>query len=369
MKKIVICCIILFTGLCGCILDLNDFFDYQNNVSSEILVPIDLNSFERSEELGNEVKNQEINEIDEYYIRTYVWNYNGDEWSWDLKIPKSAFEYYSNKPHNREDNYAQYALSDYDKTYLNYMVQSFKEVSKQKNYSDYDTVLFIISFVQSLEYASDDVTTGYDEYPRYPIETLVNIGGDCEDTSILAAALLNELGYDVVLLELPRHMAIGIRGGKGIYGTYYQYNGNNYYYLETTGKNWDIGEIPEEYFGKNAIVRPLIQIPRMHMEFYAQKIGQDRFYEYYNVRCNIEHIGSGIAKDLKLDIYATKLENVENYMWTSYQTLNLGDYSEGSTLEVETVLKIPKNTRTKIYCTLYGENIKEIEISTKEFYT
>jgi len=33
------------------------------------------------------------------------------------------------------------------------------------------------AFVQSLPYTSDLVTTGYDNYPRYPIETLIDMAG------------------------------------------------------------------------------------------------------------------------------------------------------------------------------------------------
>jgi len=306
---------------------------------------------------------------EDYYLRTYSWDYGYDEWTWELNIPKSAYDYYTSRPHDREDNYAQYALSDYDKTYLDSMVQSFKEVSNENGYSDYDTVLFIISFVQSLEYTSDDVTTGYDEYPRYPIETLVDMGGDCEDTSILTAALLNELGYDVVLIELPGHMAVGINGGEGIYGSYYEYNGNKYYYVETTGENWDIGEIPSEYEDETVIIRPLVQIPRMSMSFSATGVDYDSDYVYYRVTCNIENIGSGLAKNPKVNIAAMALEKGEDYIWVPDHTIELDDYSEGDTGYAEATLRIPRYKTTKIRCILYGDNFETVETYTEEFET
>jgi len=37
------------------------------------------------------------------------------------------------------------------------------------------------------------------EYPRYPLETLIEGKGDCEDTAILFASLARELGIEVVL--------------------------------------------------------------------------------------------------------------------------------------------------------------------------
>ena len=74
-----------------------------------------------------------------------------------------------------------------------------------------------------MPYTVDDETTPWNEYPRYPVETLFDRGGDCEDTSILTATILYEMGYDVALLILEddNHCAIGISGGEGVFGTYY----------------------------------------------------------------------------------------------------------------------------------------------------
>jgi|GEM_PF-1230107 len=54
------------------------------------------------------------------------------------------------------------------------------------------------------------------------------------------------MGYGVVLIKLPGHVAVGVRGGEGIYGTYYSENGEKYFYLETTSEGWKIGETPDE---------------------------------------------------------------------------------------------------------------------------
>ena len=41
-----------------------------------------------------------------------------------------------------------------------------------------EKVNLVITFVQSLPYTSDSVTTAFDEYPQYPMETLVEYGGN-----------------------------------------------------------------------------------------------------------------------------------------------------------------------------------------------
>ena len=62
---------------------------------------------------------------------------------------------------------------------------------------------FVISFTQSLKYSEDNITAGVGEYPRYPIETLVDQTGDCEDTSALLISLLESLGYEAAMILIP----------------------------------------------------------------------------------------------------------------------------------------------------------------------
>ncbi len=130
--------------------------------------------------------------------------------------------------------------------------ERFGNASQKKGYTGQTELSFVLSFVQSLEYTSDKVTTGYDEYPRFPLETLADMGGDCEDSSILFATMVILMGYDAVLLvipgtlENPGHMGVGV-SGEGLSGSYVSHDGKNYYYAETTGLDWKIGDLPPEY--------------------------------------------------------------------------------------------------------------------------
>lgn len=65
----------------------------------------------------------------------------------------------------------------------------------------------------------------------------------------------DSFGYGTALLLLPGHAAIGVKGGDNIDGAYYEKDGNRYYYIETTGRGWSVGEIPDEYRGEKAYVR------------------------------------------------------------------------------------------------------------------
>ena len=41
--------------------------------------------------------------------------------------------------------------------------------------------------------------------------------------------------------------AIGVKATDDAPGTYYDYNGNHYLYIETTNSGWDIGTLPDDY--------------------------------------------------------------------------------------------------------------------------
>lgn len=303
-----------------------------------------------------------IVESGDVYDCDYSWKYKGTEWTYTTKIPKESYNYYKNRDHSGRD-YVKYVLSDYDRTFLQDIVKKFQEAGHDKGYTKDDNVRNVVAFVQSLPYTSDDTSTGYDEYPRYPIETLVDGGGDCEDSSILVAALLHEMGYGVVLLQLPQHMAVGVKGSDSVSGSYYTYNGDKYLYLETTESDWDIGEIPSTYKSSKATIRPLIQKPEMKLTFKATVSDSDLRYVYYTVHCDLENIGSGTAKDLQLYIVAEAPTEGSNLVWDQ-KTMNLDDYDEDVSGWAEYTLKIPRGTTTRITCSVGGSNVQVTSVSS-----
>lgn len=196
---------------------------------------------------------------DEYYHKSFAWDYGGNHWKWNLSIPKALYDAYKDVPirsrtRSGADGYG--FLTTTNDYYLRALAQKLNETATSMDYGTYDQVSFVLAFVQSLTYTSDSVTTGYDEYPRFPVETLVDEGGDCEDTSVLFATLTLILGYGTVYINPPNHYSVGILGDGliGVYWTYPEDSGNRYYYCETTGSGFKIGMLPEEFDGVAARV-------------------------------------------------------------------------------------------------------------------
>ncbi|MGI9861706.1 copper amine oxidase N-terminal domain-containing protein [Moorella naiadis] len=134
--------------------------------------------------------------------------------------------------------------------------------ARTEGYDRFQKAEFILSFVQSLPYV-------YTPLPRLAAETLFN-GGDCKSKSILLASLLHHLGYQVILLEFPPeefansigHEAVAVAFNKdelpadrNLFS--FDYNGQRYYYAETTAAGWELGAMPELLRNKKATLFPL----------------------------------------------------------------------------------------------------------------
>src|SRR3989344_3261158 len=157
----------------------------------------------------------------------------------ELIVHSDYFDYYKNmeRTSSHGNNYIHA-----NEPYIQKLITFLRERATSKGTSLMDE---IITFVHELDYVYD-TTLGFNEYPKYPVETLVEHTGDCEDTSILMASLLRGAGYGVVLLNPPGHMAVGVKCNFN-YG-FVTYNGDKYCYVETTSHhNWKVGEIPEDY--------------------------------------------------------------------------------------------------------------------------
>lgn len=125
---------------------------------------------------------------------------------------------------------------------------------------------FVVAFCQELPYQKDQPNplslVKIEDYPKYPVETLLDKGGDCEDKAILAAVLLKELDYDVALILYPDHLAVGIELPETEipHSHYFPYNGKRYFYTETTSKGWPIGIMPNEVKGRAGLIFPLQEV-------------------------------------------------------------------------------------------------------------
>ena len=178
------------------------------------------------------------------FTRNFAWQYAGQTYQVALDLHPATYAAYRQRERTRD--YDLFATDSHSKPFIEKVTRKLAEQGRASGLSRAEMQHLIVSFVQDLPYTSDEVTTGYDEYPRFPYETLYDKGGDCEDTSILASALLHELGYEVALLFFPGHVAVGVECRPQAGQPHYRHRGRRYCYVETTGDNWVIGEVATE---------------------------------------------------------------------------------------------------------------------------
>ncbi len=218
----------------------------------------------------------QVNKLEKSVVGlNYQFEYKQVEHNLTLAIPVRDYLYYKERPRPSWLNYSAMALHPYhyfaeyismatdsgDDHLINSVVGYLAEVAAADGLKGRDRAELALTLVQSLTYIGDNVTTSFDEYPRYPVETLFDREGDCEDTSILLAAILTEMGYDVALLLFEEfdHIGLGINFPPEyqMYGnSWIHSDGRRYWYLDTTGGR-AIGWCPEEYAQTPAYVYPV----------------------------------------------------------------------------------------------------------------
>jgi hypothetical protein len=269
--------------------------------------------------------------------KDFTWAYGGQTWAITLYIPEHLFDYYSNKIRVPTADYSVYVTHPLDDEYIAKIISEFYDIASAEGYDDAQIIELVVAFVQTLPYTSDDVTTGFDEYARYPLETLVDGGGDCEDTSILTSALLDSMGYDTVLFNLPEHVGVGVDVDH--HGTYWHYDDVRYYYVETTGEGWEIGELPEEHQGQTAVVYPIIPVPIITHDWTGSTLNHRA-----TIIADIQNVGTGGAEFFKLVI---AYEGSEGETWNAVES-TFFDLAVGEETTIMLEANEPRGVHTRI---------------------
>jgi len=188
---------------------------------------------------------------DEAITRKFIWKYGGIDWYWEAEISKQLYQTLHNKPRPRTKNLSVYVTHSLDDIFFQDLTAALSAEGEKLGLTKDQMVELAVVFVQTIPYCLDIEGTGLEDYPKYPIETLIDGNGDCEDHAFLLAELLRSMNYDAIILRYDvkpiGHVAVGVADNGNTYGSYYEHNGKKYYYTETTATGWKIGAVPEEY--------------------------------------------------------------------------------------------------------------------------
>ena len=266
-----------------------------------------------------------------YYEVEHSWEYNKKNCAVSLNISRSLYEYFRDEREHLAyryqfqggelpPNYFSFMLSEHDRPVMQALANEFSRNAA----TDLERINLALTFVQSLPYAHDADSKDEDEYVRYPIETLVDGCGDCEDKVALLTALLYEMDVDFVLLVLPEHMAIGVHCDGVEAERYLWFHGKRYYFMETTMEGWRLGQIPEDYLDAQMEAVPVDDIPSLLMKgvrFESKPASVLRKADC-ELKVDLQNLGPGRVTDVMLHVRIIEKGRPSRLLAEEYYTLN-----------------------------------------------
>lgn len=140
---------------------------------------------------------------------------------------------------------------------LGFLVDSLLTISKEKQLSREHLAELVVTFIQDIPYSYilNQPCETYDTKGKpclgnvdlgilSPYEFIHTLYGDCDTRAVIIYALLAEMGFDPMIVVSKQYahamLALNIRAS----GDHIKHQGNNYYFWETTAKDWPIGMLP-----------------------------------------------------------------------------------------------------------------------------
>ena len=211
--------------------------------------------------------------------------------------------------------------------------------------SDDEYVDLIAVYIQSLRYETREQNPA-----KFPVETVVDLAGDCDDKSLLLAGLLSREGYPVALLLFgpESHMAVGVGSDD------YHYKNSGYAFVETT--NYSFVGVPTDKLGGNLTLYsdPVIIPISNGTKFYGSGSETRYIHDMYvlsdqkvkELEPRVESMGADLTSQEE------KIARLESHMQELRTTGNTGSYN--AQVPVYNALVTDYNTRLAAYRQLFA---------------
>ena len=214
--------------------------------------------------------------------KTYSWEYLDQDLTFTISYSYSEYDKYAGtngatllkRAGNNNGSYdviPDFIVVNSTVTEIESNLESLYEQSFGSDASGQGYAEFILAFVQEcFTYTYDQTLYRQSEYYAFPMETIHNGSGDCEDTSILCAAIFVAAGYDAGVFLIPGHAIAAVAldsydsSAHAVTSSYKSKvavfslakDGKTYYGCETTleSNEYGVGYISTDYAIKNGVV-------------------------------------------------------------------------------------------------------------------
>jgi len=131
-----------------------------------------------------------------YTLRRFEWERDGEPRVWEVFIPYDLYQIYKGRLRNSPyvDKYGDFVIDPQDDPTLHdYALELWNRAGQDDDEFIHETLAFVQG---AISYQADLPTI---DHPLYPLETLADGDGDCEDTAILFVSLLKAMGIQCKL--------------------------------------------------------------------------------------------------------------------------------------------------------------------------
>ncbi len=220
--------------------------------------------------------------VDGTVSKTYSWKYLNTDLTFTVSYSYSDYDEYAGtngaslltRAGNNKGDYSvipnfivvNSTVTEIENSLESLYLKNFGTKASGQGYAE-----FILAFVQEcFTYTYDQYLYGQSEYYAFPMETIYNGSGDCEDTSILCASLFVAAGYDAGVFLIPGHAIAAVAlddyddSEHTVTSSYKSKvavfsctkDGKTYYGCETTleSNEYGVGYISTDYAIKNGVV-------------------------------------------------------------------------------------------------------------------
>lgn len=151
---------------------------------------------------------------------------------------------------------------DNDRYKLSFLEDSIRVVAARQGFTSEETIHYVVSMVQDIpyHYIMTEGCQGFNDHPcvpqqRFglltPAEFLYTLDGDCDTRTVLLYTLLTNLGFRPVIVNSVQYGHSMLAIDLPINGDYLEYQGQRFYFWETTATGWAPGMLPPDMNNTN----------------------------------------------------------------------------------------------------------------------
>jgi len=189
-------------------------------------------------------------------IRLRTWKFENKTYKLSFTLNKNLVAYFKSYPQIKMGYYFSHPINQ---SLVRAVIVPLKQTIQKEKMDEKKAVEFLLAFCHHAFEHSDDRETKRGEHHNFVEETLYDKTSDCEDKSVLLAALIRAiLGYDVIGLEYPEHISLAVNiPNQKVPGVGYKYQGKLYMEADPSFIGCSLGDTQPELQNENPNVIPI----------------------------------------------------------------------------------------------------------------